>query len=80
MENVTIPENMPSFATKEEAFEWMTGQVDDPCIDNYRFAFLDDNNMMVEYERKANQGCCGSADYDIMVDGRRAVVGCNYGH
>jgi hypothetical protein len=80
MENVTIPQNMPCFATKEEAFEWMVEKVDDPYIDNYRFAFVDDMEQAAEYEEKADSGCCGSADYDIMVGGRRALVGCNYGH
>lgn len=80
MENNTIPLNMSCFATKEEAFDWMVERVGDDCIDNYRFAFVDDNEACCEYERKAAEGCCGSADYDIMVAGRRAIVGCNYGH
>lgn len=75
-----INENIPSFATKEEAFDWMVGVVDDPYIDNCRFAFVDDMEACAEYEEAVSNGCCGSADYDIMVAGQRAMVGCNFGH
>ncbi len=70
----------PQFASKEEAIEWMEREIDDPCMDNYRFAFKDDEGAMNEYELRAIDGCCGSADYDVLVDGRLATIGCNYGH
>ena len=70
----------PTFKTKEDAYVWLDDQVDDPCIDNYRFAFKDDEAMMKIYDEQAEGGCCGIADYNVIVDGREATVGCNYGH
>ena len=68
------------FKTKEDAFDWMEEQVDDPCVDNYRFAFIDDENEMITYENLQATGCCGFFDVEIMVDGKLATIGCNYGH
>jgi hypothetical protein len=71
---------MEEFATKEEAYEWMEKTVDDPFIDNFRFAFLDDPEAMHQYTDQQNDGCCGCFDQEIKVAGRIATVGCNYGH
>jgi hypothetical protein len=68
------------FASKEEANEWMEKEVDDPCIDNYRFAFLDNESEMIKYEKDKDQGCCGVFDQVIKINGRKATIGCNYGH
>lgn len=72
--------NTPTFKSKDEAFVWLDDHIDDPCIDNYRFAFKDDGVAMGRYEDQKADGCCGSADYDVIVDGREATIGCNYGH
>lgn len=50
------------------------------CVDNYRFAFLDDAVMCAEYEEIECSGCCGSMNLFVIVDGREALIGCNYGH
>jgi len=50
------------------------------CIDNDRFAFIDDEYMMEAYNNIIAEGCCGSSDVKIMVDGRLATIGRNYGH
>lgn len=71
---------IPSFKSKEEAFVWVDDTVEDDCIDNYRFAFKDDKVALDRYEDQKNDGCCGFFDRDVMVDGRPAMVGCNYGH
>jgi hypothetical protein len=68
------------FDTVEEAEEWMENEVDDPCVDNYRFAYVDDDVAMQIYSELAGEGCCGSFDEEIIVGGRAAMVGCNYGH
>ena len=70
----------PTFETKEEAFDWMETIVDDPCIDNHRFAFLDDLNAMTTYENVQATGCCGFFDMKININRREATIGCNYGH
>lgn len=72
---------MDHFNTKEEAFEWAL-DIDDECVDNHRFAYLDDEIGMQEYEVARLQGCCGSFDVEITIgsDFRKAVIGYNYGH
>ena len=76
MANTPIPE----FNTKEEAFAWLRDKIDDPCMDNFRFAFEDDQEASNAYCEAHENGCCGSADYTVIVAGRQAQVGCNYGH
>lgn len=73
-------EAIRDFQTKEEAFGWMFDYVDDNCIDNSRFAFVDDAEAMAEYDRIAEDGCCGSSDFKVTIKGRPAIIGCNYGH
>lgn len=69
----------PSFQTIEQAWEWL-GEMDLEYSDNFRFAFTDDHTAVGKYEDQQNYGCCGSFDAIIEVDGRRAYIGCNYGH
>jgi len=69
-----------SFATQEEALEWMERHVDDHCIDNRRFAYLNDEAALDKYQRARDEGCCGIFDTIIEVNGQRAKIGCNYGH
>jgi hypothetical protein len=69
-----------SFADEQSAFDWMEQQIDDPCVDNERFAFMDDKSAMDLYETFRSNGCCGFFDEEIEVNGRRAMIGCNYGH
>lgn len=71
---------MQSFETPKKAVDWMVSEVDDPFIDNERFAFLDDADAMGKYADQQNEGCCGSFDIEIIVQGRAATIGCNFGH
>lgn len=71
---------IPSFASQQDAGEWMYDQVDDPCVDNYRFAFLDDAEAVTKYEEQRGDGCCGFFDQHVTINGRLAKIGCNYGH
>ena len=71
---------MKKFDIEVEAVEWVTEYVDDPCVDNERFAFLDDEEAMRAYEIRKDSGCCGDFDALVLVGGREATVGCNYGH
>lgn len=75
-----MSEKLPEFSTQEEGFEWLDSQVNDPYTNNHRFAYKDDEKAMNEYEERQSQGCCGEADYDVVVAGRLAMIGCNYGH
>lgn len=69
-----------NFETKEDAISWMIGEIDDECIDNIRFSFLDDAEGVEQYLNQQDDGCCGFFDAEISVGGRLAAVGCNYGH
>ncbi len=69
----------PAFQTTDEAWQWVYEQ-DLEYADNHRFAFTDDPTAVAEYEEKQERGCCGSFDSIIEVNGRRAYIGCNYGH
>jgi hypothetical protein len=71
---------LPTFYGEADAKVWMEGMVNDPCINNERFAYIEDHIALVEYYDRQEQGCCGSFDADIIVDGRLAIIGCNYGH
>jgi len=71
----------PEFQTVGEAQAWLDSQMEgEDCVDNHRFAFEDDAIAMNEYDEDAANGCCGSFDCYIMVAGRKATIGCNYGH
>ena len=71
---------LPAFGAREEAIEYVKLIANDDCIDNLRFAFSDDDDAMDDYYSARDLGCCGFVDIDIVVGGRMAIVGCNYGH
>jgi hypothetical protein len=77
---------IPTFATEAEAMEWMYETLEaeehgrDPHPDNERIGYLDDPDSMNWYRRAEANGCCGSAEYEVVIAGRRAMVGCNFGH
>lgn len=66
--------------------EWLQGYIDDQVegeeyVDNYRWAVIGDPKQMDEYNKRAEQGCCGSFDGEVTgPDGLAYLVGCNYGH
>lgn len=74
----TLP--APEFANAQDARDWMLAEVDDPCVDNYRFAYNDDEKEIGTYNRLQNAGCCGFFDREVRIAGRLATIGCNYGH
>lgn len=71
-----------TFETEQDAATWMYDHevAEEDCIDNYRFAFKDDADGMSNYTQTQNDGCCGFFDADIIVAGREATIGCNFGH
>lgn len=74
------PEPIEDFSSVDDAIEWMSKLVDDPCVDNNRLAYLDDTQAMLIYNAQAAKGCCGSFDETVKINGRLATIGCNYGH
>lgn len=71
---------MNEFASVDDAIEWAVTNVDDPCVDNIRFSFIDDDEAMNKYGIAQDNGCCGFFDEEVIVNGKPAIVGCNYGH
>ncbi len=72
--------SLKQFETYEDAEEWMKEEVDDLCIDNFRFAYQNDSEALYLYEELRDEGCCGFFDEEITVSGKLAQIGCNYGH
>lgn len=68
-----------SFPSEKEAWKYLFAYQYD-CRDNERFAYLDDPEQVSLYEKYQSQGCCGYHDEPIIVNGRFAKIGCNYGH
>lgn len=71
---------IPSFESQKDAIDYVDEIADDPCTDNFRFAFDDDLKGIAVYEDQKASGCCGFLDLNVVVEGRSATVGCNYGH
>lgn len=72
---------IPQFASEQDAFAWMHEQLEgEDCVDNHRFAFQDDPEARDRYEDQSRHGCCGSYEAEVLVAGRPAWIGCNYGH
>jgi len=71
---------MKSFANVTDAFAWMEQEVDDPFIDNRRSASLSDPEAMRQYGEARLNGCCGSFDRLVLVQGDWTLIGCNFGH
>lgn len=69
-----------AFDTEEAARAWMLAQVNEPDVDNVRFAFDDDAEAKARYTQAVEAGCCGAWDEAVVVAGRPAMIGCNYGH
>jgi hypothetical protein len=76
----TDDKNIPNFTTKDVAHDYMIKLLDDEFEDNYRFSYCDDADGLTEYADAIDNGCCGSFDVMVKVNGRLALVGCNYGH
>lgn len=74
-----------NFSNREDAIKMMfkaieTATSEQHTIDNIRFSFLFDSHGMSDYEKIAQEGCCGSFDQLVRIKGRKAYVGCNYDH
>ncbi len=71
---------LPHFADELAAWEWLSNLVDDPCVDNYRLAYVDRPGDEMVYDWARDGGCCGSADREVVIAGQVAWIGCNFGH
>lgn len=66
------------FPSEKEAWEWLESH-NLECSDNYRLGYYGEDSMD-EYESALKTGCCGYFDRQVIIDGRIAIIGCNYGH
>ena len=71
---------LKGFTSINEAFKWISKEVDDGCVDNFRLARIYTEHEMKEYAKLYDQGCCGFYDCIIIFRNSLAVLGCNYGH
>lgn len=58
---------MQNFTNLEAAWVLVKTTVDDPIGESL-------------YESIRDEGCCGFFDEEIMINGRLAKIGCNFGH
>lgn len=60
----------------------MVREVDDPAVDNLRWAEKSVSRQRRAYYRAKASGCCGSEDREVThpETGRVFLIGCNYGH
>lgn len=68
------------FPNAQAAYRWLEREVGDDCVDNYRLAYLDDTEALKTYEQLRQEGCRGEFDTTVTINGRKAKIGCNYGH
>lgn len=53
----------------------------DDCVDNYRVARIGNTSQMRRYRSQKAHGCCGFSDFaEEGPDGKRYMMGFNYGH
>lgn len=71
---------MEKFTCKQDAMDWLYESVHDNCVDNYRFANVENSDEVEAYERLQERGCCGSYDTVVMIGEDITMIGCNYGH
>lgn len=77
-----IPMQYLNFASKEAAINWMESRMDemDGPIDNVRFCWKNDAEGLSNYKAVYDKGCCGFFDCEVRILGRKAFIGCNFGH
>lgn len=70
-----------NFNSVKDAFAWLEKTNQDDCYDQHRFVFVDElKSKGNKYYKIYQKGCCGSDDTTVIVNGRLAVIGCNFGH
>ncbi len=67
----------PDFPTVTAAIEWMRRTVNNYGITNIRFALVGDHAAAAAYNAKLSPDYFVSADWDISVGGRQAMIGCD---
>ena len=77
----TPEESAIHFTSIERAFAWLEKTNRDNCYDQHRIVYADElNSNGKEYYEIYQKGCCGSDDTTVIINGRLAFIGCNFGH
>ena len=73
---------MNNFTSIEDSYDWLENIAlkDEEYFDNFRFCWLDDSNNIEKFNIIEQKGCCGSANFEVLIQNRKARIGCNYGH
>jgi hypothetical protein len=71
---------MTGFQKTLNALFYEIGRNDLEYADNLRIARRDDQRQFESYLKKQKEGCCGSFDTCVSIDGIEWLIGCNYGH
>jgi hypothetical protein len=69
-----------AYATHRVQLEAWFRQQQKDCMDNFRVARVGDRQRLHHYMKQKNNGCCGSVDVIITIEGVNYHVGFNYGH
>tara|TARA_R100000808_G_C2103695_1_gene119986 strand:+ start:596 stop:859 length:264 start_codon:yes stop_codon:yes gene_type:complete len=76
--SITIPPNVKTESAAWRLLDRATNN--DPYCNNFRIAAYDDAQQMELYRAKQEDGCCGSVDILVIINGTPTMIGCNYGH
>lgn len=70
-------------SNKEKALEILEKHIENFSLDyadNFRVANMNSQEEMDAFEEQSMNGCCGSYETEIEINGETWMIGCNYGH
>lgn len=71
----------PTFLAIEEALTHCIAEMaDEDCVDYPIWSWQDDPAGMSEYKEETSHWCCGIAEWEADINGRKAIIAINYGH
>lgn len=74
---------MSTDTQKQKAIDILEEHIEEQNLeyaDNYRVARNNDSEALDEFEAQSMNGCCGSYETEVVIDGETWMIGCNYGH
>jgi hypothetical protein len=70
---------LPADIVQWAHYEFAAWKLD--CMDNTRVALLTSSSQKRRFKKQAERGCCGShSEVRTGPDGKKYLLGCNYGH
>lgn len=74
---------VPTFDNSTQAIVWMLDKLESEGGGASTTSVSPSLMILVRWPRmtsRPRRECCGAADFEVIVNGRPAMVGCNYGH